>query len=84
MSLIAYYESNKKIKDHRYYIEIVDNSKCSSIKFDLVTKKFILFEKRRLKKRIQMELKKSKLLLESMDFNLENDEKLQFLVLKTL
>ena len=76
------YQSNGKVVNHKYYIEVIDHDSCSSVKFDLITKRFIFFEKRRIRKRVYMELNKSKLLLESMDFNLSCNEKLQFPVLK--
>lgn len=83
MNLVVYYQSNGKVVNHKYYIEVIDHDNCSSVKFDLITKRFILFEKRRIRKRVYMELNKSKLLLESMDFKLSCNEKLQFPVLKT-
>ena len=70
MNLVVYYQSNGKVVNHKYYIEVIDHDSCSSVKFDLITK------------RVYMELNKSKLLLESMDFNLSCNEKLQFPVLK--
>ena len=60
MNLVVYYQSNGKVVNHKYYIEVIDHDSCSSVKFDLITK----------------------LLLESMDFNLSCNEKLQFPVLK--
>ena len=81
MNLVVYYQSNGKVVNHKYYIEVIDHDSCSSVKFDLITKRFISLKKEN-RKRVYMELNKSKLLLESMDFNLSCNEKLQFPVLK--
>ena len=50
MNLVVYYQSNGKVVNHKYYIEVIDHDSCSSVKFDLITKRFIFFEKRRIRK----------------------------------
>ena len=79
MNLVVYYQSNGKVVNHKYYIEVIDHDSCSSVKFDLITKDLYSLKKRRIRKRVYMELNKSKLLLESMDFNLSCNENYNFL-----
>ena len=46
LNLVVYYQSNGKVVNHKYYIEVIDHDSCSSVKFDLITKRFIFFEKK--------------------------------------
>lgn len=64
-------------------MEIIDNINHTSIEFELAIRKFIIFEKRRIRKRILLELKNSQLLLESINSDLGNNTNLQSLMLKT-
>lgn len=83
MNLTVFYSSNKKYSNHKYYVEVIDNFNHTSIEFELATRRFIIFEKRRIRKRILLELNKSKLLLENMNSDLGSNANLQYLMLKT-